>query len=123
MSPFQKLVNLSMKSGLKQTSTNLLLNIFKDFFYLVKHESLDANIKYVSSKYKEYSITRTLRANSPFYLNDVLSDIVKKVSPMYTLKTSKYPFKKASKRKKKKSKYMVKLAFVKPLSRNLVPLK
>ena len=112
-----------MKSGLKQTSTNLLLNVFRDFFYLVKHESVDSNIKYVSSKYKEYSITRTLRANSPFYLNDVLSDIVKKVSPMYTLKTSKYPFKKSTKGKKKKSKYMVKLAFVKPLSRNLVPLK
>lgn len=123
MSPFQKLVNLSMRSGLKQTSLNLILNVFKDFFFLVKHESSDFNIKYISSKYKEYSITRTLRINSPFYLNDVLLDIIKKISPMYTLKTNKYPFKKSSKKKKKKSKYMVKLVFVKPLSRNLIPLK
>ncbi len=122
MSPFLKIVNLNMNSGLKQRSISTILSSFLFLFFLLKHEDNDSKIAYLSSKYSEYSIIKSLKLNSPFYINDVLLEIINNISPVFTLKTNK-SFSRKKTKKIKGSNFLVKIAYVKPLSRNLVTLK
>lgn len=120
MSPFDKVVNLSMVSGLRQKSFITLSRAFAKLIYILKFEQ-DANkLKYMASRYLDFVLVQNLKAKSSASVNDFLAEVMSETSPLFNLKTQKSQIKKRS---KKKQKYRVYVAYVKPQSRNLVALK
>jgi len=117
---FNKLVNLSMVAGLKQQSFLTLSRVFSKFIYVLKFEQDAAKIKYMASRYLDFILVQNIKSKSSTTANDFLYELVTDITPLFTLKTQKTKIKKRS---KKKQKYKVRIAYVKPKSRNLVALK
>jgi len=120
MSPFDKIVNLSMVSGLRQKSFLTLSRAFSKLMYILKFEQDVAKLKYMSAKYLDFVLVQNIKARSSASINDFLNEVMVGTSPLFNLKTQKSQIKKRS---KKKQKYKVHISYVKPQSRNLVALK
>ena len=119
ISLFDKMVNLTMKAGLRQKSYLTLVNVFTQIIYILKFELDTEAIKYISSRYVNFILTRNLKFNSALDANELLAELVMDTAPLFTLKTQ------IAKKSKKKitQKYTVHTAYLKPLSRHLTTLK
>lgn len=120
MSPFDKIVNLSMVSGLRQKSFLTLSRAFAKLIYILKFEQDVNKLTYMASRYLDFVLVQNIKAKSSASVNDFLSEVMSETSPIFNLKTQKSQIKKRS---KKGQKYKVYISYVKPQSRNLVALK
>lgn len=120
LSLFDKAVNLSMHSGLRQKAYLAMLNSFVKFIYILKFEQDDGQIKYLSSKYLDFILVRSVKSQSSAGANDLLEELTQSIAPLFMLKTQKIQIKK---RTKKKQRHKIRVVYVKPKSRNLVTLK
>lgn len=120
LSPFDKVVNLSMHSGLRHRSYISALNAFIKFIYIMKFEQDEGQLDYLSSKYLNFILVRNVKKKKAIGINDLLSDLMSDVAPLFALKTQKNKIKKKS---KKRQKHKIRIVYVKPRSRNLVTLK
>jgi hypothetical protein len=120
LSLFDKVVNLSMVSGLRQKSHITLSRVFSKFMFVLKFEQDSAKLKYMASRYLDFILVQNIKSQSSSTANDFLQELVVGLSPLFTLKTQKAKIKKRS---KKKQKYKVRIAYVRPKSRNIVALK
>ena len=120
MSPFSKIVNLGMVSGLRHKSFLTITRAFSKIWYLLKFEQDSNRIQHLSSRFIDFVLIRNLHASSAFQINDFLYNLTLELSPVFSLKTQKPLIKRRS---KKLPKYNVRIVYVKPSSRNLVALK
>ena len=120
LSPFDKIVNLSMHSGLRHRSYIAALNAFKKFIYILKFEKDDNQIEYLSSKYLDFILVRSIKKKNAIGINDLLDELIQGASPLFALKTQKIQIKKRS---KKNQRHKIRVVYVKPRSRSLVALK
>lgn len=120
LSPFDKVVNLSMHSGLRHRAHISVLNAFMKFIYVIKFDNDASQVEYLSSKYLDFILVRSLRKKKAIGINDLLNDLLRGVAPVFMLKTEKVKIKKRS---KKKQRHRIRVVYVKPRSRNLVTLK
>ena len=120
MSFFNKIVNLSMYAGLKHKAFLTLINVFTKLIYVLKFEQSSDKLKYLSSKYLDFILIKSLRCKTSVTANDLLANLVHDVHPLFSLKTQKVKIKK---RTKQKQRYKIRICYVKPKSRALVVLK
>lgn len=120
LSLVDKVVNLSMISGLRQKAYLNIIKVFTKFIYILKFEQDSNKLKYMSSKYLDFILVKNIKSKSSATANDFLKELTSDLSPLFTLKTQKI---KAKKRSKKKQKYKIRIAYVKPKTRNMVALK
>lgn len=120
LSPFDKVVNLSMHSGLRHRSCIAALNAFLKFIYIIRFEKSEGQLNYLSSTYLNFILTRSVKKKKALGINDLLNDLLSDISPIFALKTQKNKIKRKSKKKKK---HKIRIVYVKPRSRNLITLK
>lgn len=115
-----KLTNLTMVSGLRQKSYLNVTKVFTKFIYILKFEQDSNKLNYMSSRYLDFILVKNIKLRSSATANDFLKELATDLSPVFTLKTQKAKIKKRS---KKRQKYKIRIAYVKPRTRNLVALK
>jgi hypothetical protein len=86
----------------------------------MKFEQDEGQLDYLSSKYLNFILVRNVKKKKAIGINDLLSDLMSDVAPLFALKTQKNKIKKKS---KKRQKHKIRIVYVKPRSRNLVTLK